>query len=159
MEFTLTQDFPAGLDRLWAVFGRPEYPQSKYLALGATAIRMQGFHATSRAIEVALERDMPVDRSRLPLWLHWLAGSQQTLQQRAAWRRLGPKQTTAELDVRAVGLPVQAHGNGTLVEPGPDATRMVLNWCVTSTLGQRVEHLFADQVRAALEHDHAFTLA
>jgi len=33
MEFTLTQDFPAGLDGLWAVFGRPEYPQQKYLAL------------------------------------------------------------------------------------------------------------------------------
>jgi len=26
MEFTLTQDFPAGLDRLWAAFGGAEYP-------------------------------------------------------------------------------------------------------------------------------------
>lgn len=40
MEFTLTQYFPAGLDRLWAAFGRADYPRLKYLALGATAVRL-----------------------------------------------------------------------------------------------------------------------
>lgn len=66
MDFTLTQYFPTGLDRLWFVFGRPEYPQRKYSALGSTAFRMQQFHVTEKTIEVELERDVSVDQSRLP---------------------------------------------------------------------------------------------
>jgi len=127
MEFTVTQDFPAGLDGLWAVFGRPEYPQRKYLELGATAVRIQRFHATAQVIEVDLERDVPVDRSRVPSWMRWLARSEQTLRHRSTWRRHGPKQVVAELDIEPLGLPVRAHGSGTLAESGLDATRMRLS--------------------------------
>ena len=61
IELELTQDFPAGLDRLWAVFGRPDYPVKKYLALGATAVRTVRFSASAQAIDVELERDVPVE--------------------------------------------------------------------------------------------------
>ncbi|WP_372526836.1 DUF2505 domain-containing protein [Piscinibacter sp.] len=158
MEFSLTQDFPAGLDRLWAAFGQPDYPQRKYLALGATAVRVQRFHITARAIEVDLERDVLVDKSRLPLWTRMLVGNQQTLRHRTAWRRVGPSQVGAELDISPSGLPVSAHGVGTIIEPVPGTTRMVLTWRVHSMLGERVERLFVDQIRAALDDDHAFTL-
>jgi hypothetical protein len=158
MEFTLTHDFPAGLDRLLAVFGRPEYPQRKYLALGATAVRVRRFHATAQAIEVELERDVSVDKSRLPLWARWLVRGEQTLRHRTAWRRVGPAQAAAELDILPVGVPVRAHGGGTIIEAAPGATRMVLTWQVDSILGENVERLFANQIRTALEDDHTFTL-
>jgi|SRR5450755_1029040 hypothetical protein len=136
MEFTLIQDFPAGMEHR--------------------------FHATAQVIEVELERDVPVDRSRLPPWSGSLVRDEQTLRHRTAWRRVSPTQVAAELDISPIGLPVRAHGIGTIVETAPGATtRMVLNWRVTSILpmmGQKVERLFADQIRVALVDDHAFTL-
>jgi hypothetical protein len=161
MEFALIQDYPAGLDRLWAAFGRADYPRRKYRALGATAVRIDRFTATAQAIEVELERDMPVDPSRLPRWCRALVGSRQTLRQRTVWRRIGPAQATAELDISPVGMPVRAHGRAAIAESGPASTRLTLSWrvdCSAPVIGRAVERLFADQVRGALEADHAFTL-
>lgn len=158
MQFNLTQDFPAGLDRLWVAFGRADYPQRKYVALGATAVRVRRFRATRTVIEVELERDVPVDKSLLPPWMRLLARSKQTLQHRTAWRRIGPSQAAAELDIVPVGLPVRAHASGTIVESASGRTRMELIWQVDSTLGARVERQFADQIKAALDDDHTFTL-
>lgn len=116
MRFNLTQDYPAGLDRLWSAFGQADYPQRKYLALGAIAVRVRRFLVTMEAIEVELERDVPV------------------------------------------GLPVRAHASGTIVESASGYTRMELTWQVDSVLGERVERQFADQIKAALDDDHTFTL-
>lgn len=159
MEFTLTQDFPAGLASLWGVFGNPEYVQRKYRALGATVVRVQRFHAGAESIEVELERDMAVPRERLPVWARALAGRRQTLTHRSVWRRGGPRQASAELDIVPAGLPVRAHALGSLEDGGQGVTRMVLTWRVDSPLGERVAKLFAEQVRTALDADHAFTLS
>jgi hypothetical protein len=161
MEFTLTQDFPAGLDCLWSAFGRADYPRRKYLALGATAVRLRRIVATPQAIDVELERDVPVDPSRLPAWARVLVGSQQTLRHRTAWRRIGPTQASAELEISPDGLPVRARGLATIVELGPQSTRLRLTWQVQSgvpMIGHRVERLFANELRSALDADHAFTL-
>jgi len=161
MEFTLTQDFPAGLDRLWATFGRAEYPRLKYLALGAMAVRLQHFLVTPQVIDVALERDMPVDPSRLPRWSRALVGREQTIRHHTVWRRTGPTQATAELDIRPIGLPVRAQGTAAAVEAGPESTRLLLTWRVRSgvpLIGEKVERLFADEVRRGLDADHVFTL-
>jgi len=161
MEFTTTQDFPAGLDQLWAAFGHPEYPRQKYLALGATAVRVHRFAATSHSIEVDLERIVPVLKFRLPGWARRLLGSQQTLRQRSAWRRIGATRIAAVLDIAPIGLPVRAHGAGNIVETAPGTARMALTWHVDSGLpliGAGVERLFADQVRGALDDDHRFTV-
>ena len=91
MEFTLTQDFPAGLDRLWAAFGVADYPRLKYLALGATAVRLRHFHATSQVIDVELERVIPVDPARLPRWSRAFMGGEQTIRHHTVWRRIGPR--------------------------------------------------------------------
>ena len=157
----MIQDFPAGLDRLWAAFGRKDYPRQKYSAMGATAVRMGCFCATAQAIDVELERDVPVDPRRLPSWARLLIGRRQTVRHRSAWRRTGPTRATAELDIAPVGLPVRAHGLGTIAETSTGTTRMVLTWRVTSDLpiiGLQVEQLFADLIRTSLDADHAFTL-
>jgi hypothetical protein len=161
MDFTLTQYFPMGLDRLWVVFGRPEYPERKYIALGTTAFRMQQFHVTEQTIEVELERDVPVNPSQLPPWVRTMVGGKQTLRHRTRWRRVSPTRINAELDIEPIRLPVRARGVGTIVEIAPERTRMNLTWEVKSRvplIGDKIERLFADQVRTALDADHAFTL-
>lgn len=158
MEFTLSQDFPAALETLWATFGNADYPLRKYRALGATAVRMRRFHADARRIEVELARDAAVQGERLPPWARVLAGGTHTLVHRSVWRRTSPLRASAELDIVPVGLPVHAHAVGSLVDSGHGMTRLVLNWHVVSPLGERVATLFADQVRAALDDDHVFTL-
>lgn len=161
MDFTLTQYFPTGLDRLWVAFGRPEYPRRKYAALDATAFRLQRFDVTAQTIEVELEREVPVDPSRLPPWVRRIVGGQQTLRHRTRWQRVSPTRVTAELEILPTSLPVHAQAVGTIVEIAPGTTRMDLDWKVTSMVpmvGEKIERLFADQVRTALDDDHAFTL-
>ena len=161
MEFTMTQDFPASLDRLWAVFGQAGYVRSKYRALGAATVQLRHFEATPQAIDIDLERDMPVDPSRLPAWSRSLASARQTLRHRTAWRREGPARATAELDISVKGLPLHARGQATIAQVEPDLTRMQITWRVQSALpliGGRVEQLLADQVGAGLAADHEFTL-
>ena len=160
-QLNTTQDFPAGLDRLWAAFGSEDYPRQKYLALGSTAVRLECFRATARTIDVELERDLSVDPRRLPSWARWLIGRQLTLRHRSAWRWEGPTRVSAELHIAPVGLPVQAHGQGTITETSAGTSRMVLVWRVASDLpliGPKVERLFADLMRRSLDADHAFTL-
>jgi len=161
MEFTTVQEFPARLDELWVAFGHPQYPRQKYLALGATAVRIRRFVAKQRSIEVELERSVPLDRSRFAAWARKLLGSEQTLLHRSAWRRVGATRIAAELDISPVGLPVHAHGVGAIVEMPSATTRMELTWRVDSSLplvGGKVERLFAEQVRTALDDDHRFTV-
>lgn len=161
MKFSLSQDFPAGLDRLWDAFGRPEYPEQKYRALGSTAIRMLRFYASADRIEVELERDAPVYRETIPAWARRFLQSRQTMRHRTRWRRIGPALVDAELDITAVGRPVSAHGTGAVVELAPGRTRMTLDFAVESALpvlGDRAARLYAEQIQAALRADHAFTL-
>jgi hypothetical protein len=161
IELNVTQDFPADLDGLWAAFGREDYPRQKYFTQGATAVRTGCFSATAQAIDVELERDVPVDPRLLPSWARMLIGSPQTLRHRSAWRRAGPTRATAELDISPLGLPVRADGLGTIAQTSPGTTRMVLTWRVESNLpviGHKIERLFAELIRTSLDADHAFTL-
>ena len=67
MEFEHTPNFLAGLDRLWAVFSQPQYPQRKYRALGASAVRLLRFEVAAQVIDVELKRDVPGDAAGLPV--------------------------------------------------------------------------------------------
>jgi hypothetical protein len=160
--FEIVQDFPARLDRLWSVFGRADYPRRKYLSMGATEVRLRAFRAAPTAIDVDLERDVPVDRERLPAWARAVAGSRQALHHVTHWRRIDATHATGELEIAAVGLPVHAQGAGAIAERADGRTRMTLEWQVSARLpvvGRALERLFADQLRQALDADHAFTLA
>ncbi len=161
MEFSTSHDYPAGLDRLWAAFGRPDYPRRKYLALGAVAVHLDRFVADAGAIEVVLTRVVPLAGARLPAWARRLLGPTQTLRHRTTWRRVSPGRVEARLEIVPVGLPVQACGTGSVVERPDGTSCLALHWQVGSALpwlGARVERLFADQVRAALDDDHRFTV-
>jgi Protein of unknown function (DUF2505) len=168
MEFSTTQDFPATVAQLWAVFGQPGYPQRKYLALGSSTVRLHRFDAGARSIEVDLERDLPRGGASAPIlpsfpaWARRALGRAARLRHRSSWRRTGAAGIAAVLDIELVGLPVRAHGEGSIVELAPARSRMTLHWHVRANLPwlrDEVERLFADGLQAALEDDHRFTLA
>ena len=160
MDFVLAQDFPASLDRLWTVFGQPDYPQQKYLALGATAVRLRRFLVTADLIEVDLEREVPVDPARFTPWMRRLLGARQTLRHRTSWRRTDPTHVDAALDIDAASLPLRAQATGSVVQTAPERSRMTLAWRVTAAVplaARRIEARFAAEIRAAMDADHAFT--
>jgi hypothetical protein len=162
MKFSLRQEFPAGLARLWTVFGRPEYTEQKYRSLGSTALRILKFAATDEVIEVELERNAPVALGKLPAWAQVLSGKQQTMRHHSRWERASPKQINAELDISPVGLPLNAHCIGSVIEVSRALSRMTLEFdvnCNVPTVGTKLARLFAGQVKEALRADHAFTLA
>jgi hypothetical protein len=162
MKFRLRQDFPAGLARLWTVFGRPEYTKQKYRSLGSTALRILKFAATDKMIEVELERNAPVALEKLPAWARVLSGKRQTMRHHSRWERAGPKQINAELDISPVGVPLRAHCIGSVVELSRGLSRMTLRFdvdCSVPTVGPDLARFFAEQVQEALRADHAFTLA
>lgn len=161
MKFSLSQDFPAGLDRLWAVFGRPDYPEKKYRSLGSSDIRVLLFRVDAEVIEVELERTTPVAWRTIPLWARAFLSRKQVMHHRSRWQRVSPTWVEAVLDIAPVGRRVSAHGSGSIVQLTPDRTRMTLRFTVDSAIpvfGTRVARLYAKQVWEALRADHAFTL-
>jgi hypothetical protein len=158
MKFTIVQDYPAGLDRLWSAFGQPEYPLRKYSALGAQAVRLWRFDATPQRIEVELERDVPTATCGLPVWARAFVRSTQTIVHRSTWRRIDATRAEAELEIAPKGLPVRARAAGIIAETSAGRCRMTLSWQVDSRIGAGVARLFAAQVRQALDEDHAYTL-
>jgi hypothetical protein len=161
VRFSVTQDFPAGLGRLWATLGRADYVRQKYLALGSTSLRVLKFEADEARIEVELERGAPVAAGLLPPWARLLARRRQGMHHWSRWQRLGPGQAEVELVLTPRGLHTVARGLGRLQEVAPACTRLTLDLDVRCSLPVRaagVAGLFARQLQSALEADHAFTL-
>jgi hypothetical protein len=161
VEFDLTQDFPASLERLWTALGSADYVKHKYRSLGSTSLRIVKLIASAEAIEVVLERQAPVARERLPVWARVASGRDQAMRQHTRWRRTGHGRVDVEFDLALMNMPVSAKGSGSVVEVSPRQTRMTLHFDVASgtpAFKSGVARLFAQQVKAALEADHAFTL-
>ena len=161
MKLVLNQDYPADLDRLWAVFGQTDYPERKYRALGATAVKMMRFRATPELIEVELERTWPVSADKLPSWARAYVGDEQTMRHHTLWRRVGPKEANAELRLTPEGVPVDVRGTASIAEIDPGKTRMTLRFdvrCRIPLVGAKVAKLFAQEIEEALTADHAYTL-
>lgn len=165
IEFTRSDEYPADLDRLWAVFGAPAYAVEKYRALGSDDVRVTRFDASPQSIVVELERRVAADRAALPPWARPLVASPQTLRHRSTWRRLDRATVAATLEIRPVALPVRARGVGRITASPVGSARatacMTVRWRVRSPvplLGPRIETLWADRLRDALDADHAFTV-
>jgi hypothetical protein len=162
--FETLNEFPVGLDRLWAVFGQPDYPLAKFKAMGARDVRLRQFKVTTRSIRVDLERDVPVVKSRFPGWARPLLANEQTARHHSVWTRAAkPRRIDAQLLIEPVGLPVRAAGSGSITEAADAASVMRIAWQVESMLPMRmlrsrVERLFADQILLSADEDHAFTL-
>lgn len=129
VQFDLTQDFPVGLERLWAALGRRDYIERKYLSLGSSSLRLLKFSADAQSIEVEIERQAPVARDELPVWARVLSGERQAMHHGTRWRRAGPDRIDVELDIQAAGLRVGAKGIGSVVE----APRGIRAWRCIST--------------------------
>ena len=161
LEFTRRDELPAGLDRLWATFGDPAYARQKYLALGSREVKIPRFDVSATGIEVELERQVRVDRRQWPRWSRPAVAAVQTLRHRSSWKRVSPSRVVATLEIAPVGQPVRAEGTGRIDEVAPAHAVMTVRWRVSSSvpvLGRRIERLFAQQLQAALDADHAFTL-
>jgi hypothetical protein len=161
MKFSLAQDYPADLRRLWATLGRAEYVEQKYRSLGAAALRILKLQVTDDVIDVELERSAPVAREELPRWARAVLRGTQPMHHHTRWSRAGAARVEAELDIAPVGIPVRAHGVGSVAELAPDRTRLTLDFdveCRLPVVGAEVARVFAEQVKAALRADHAFTL-
>ena len=161
VKLEVTQAFPAGLDRLWKVFGRPEYTEQKYRALGSSGVRVRRFDATEREIRVELERLSPVTVARVPAWARPFVGDKQSMRHATTWRRTNSKRIEAALEIDPVGQPVAARGTGEVAEIDPTHSRLTLHFDVTCRiprLGAKVAAMYASQIEEALRADHAFTL-
>jgi hypothetical protein len=161
VKLEVTQAFPAGLDRLWEVFGKPDYTERKYRALGSTSVLVRRFDTTSRRIAVELERLSPVAADRIPAWARPFVGDQQAMRHATVWRRTSPRRIDAVLEIDPVGQPVAAHGTGEVVEIDRTHSRLTLRFDVTCRipkLGEQIAAMYASQIEAALAADHAFTL-
>ena len=161
VQFDLTQDFPASLGRLWTVLGSADYVEQKYRSLGSSSLRIRKLVANAELIEVDFDRRAPVAREKLPVWARVLSGRDQLMRQHTRWRRTGSTRVDVEFAIALLGMPVGATGTGAVVELSPGHTRMTLRFDVTSStpaFKSSVARLFAQQVKAALQADHAFTL-
>lgn len=161
VHFDLAQDFPVGLDALWATLGRSDYIEQKYRALGSTSLRLLKCDVDSASIEVELERQALVDRGDLPAWARILSGRHQAMRHHTRWRRTAPDRVEIELAIRASGLGVGAQGTGHVLELAPNHSRMTLHFelvCSNGALPAAVLKLFGRQLEHALQADHAFTL-
>jgi hypothetical protein len=160
-DFEIAQDFPASLSRLWEALGRRDYAERKYRALGSTSLLIRQFDSTPQRIEVRLERTLRVEPKRLPAWALWLSGPRQRLDHHSCWTRVGAREAAVDLRVSAAGRAVSAHATGSVIELDPGHTRMRLHVtveCPIAAIGRRIADLFADQMKRALEQDHAYTV-
>lgn len=161
MQFELTQEFPVGLERLWASLGRADYVERKYRALGSSSLRILKFHADAQSIEVELERQTDAVRDLLPPWARLIAGRRYRVCHHARWTRVKPKRAEVSLEILVPSLLLSAKGIGSVVERAPGRSRLALRFdvgCTSTAFASGVARVFARQVRRALEADHAFTL-
>lgn len=162
MQLDVTQDFPAGLDRLWSTLGRADYVEKKYRSLGSTSLRIRKFSCDAESIEVELDRQAPVARDKLPIWARVFSARKQAMRHHTRWRRVDRDRVDVDLEICALGMPVRAEGTGSITERVPGHSRMTLHFDVSSSYGAlsaSVARVFAQQVKHALQADHAFTLA
>lgn len=162
MRFDVTQDIPAGLDRLWSALGRTDYVQKKYRSLGSTSLHIRKFSCDAELIEVENDRQAAVARDALPFWARVFSKEKQAMRHHTRWRRIDRDRVDVEIDIRALGMPVRAQGTGSIIERVPGESRLTLHFDVSSGFGAMragVARAFAQQVKHALQADHAFTLA
>ena len=170
MKLKLQQEYPANLDKLWAIFSDGAYPERKYRALGATAFRMLLFRASPERIDVEFVRRTRLAPDKLPGWAvrlqHALADDELTLRHLGLWRRLDKKRAEARLAVTVVaglaGVPIRIRAVGPIAELSSHLTRMDLRLtveCGLPLVGGRIARLVARQMKEEFAADYDNTLA
>lgn len=162
MKFSFDQDFPQGLDRLWAVYAQTDYLKAKYGALGSTHIRVLESVTTDKDLGVVLERTIPAaDINGIPDWAKKLISRDYVMRHENRCKRTSPTHATVSLRITPVGSPVSISAQGTFSEPVAGHSRLALTFdveCKIPLVGGKVAELFAKKIREALAEDHDFTL-
>jgi hypothetical protein len=161
VKFSLAQDFPVGLDELWAVYGSPPYLEAKYTALGALAVVIREAYTDASAIRVMLERTIATDLKGVPDWARKLVGRDYVMRHENRCQRRSAQNADVSLSITPLGSPVEISARGSLDEVAPGQTRLALEFDVVCSLpivGKKVAEIFAGKIREALQEDHDFTL-
>lgn len=161
MKAGFSQDYPAPPDRLWQVFGQPDYPHRKYQAQGITAYRVRKFDAQPDRISLDVERTLSVPLERIPFFAQRLVHPEQTLNYLSNWRRNGPGEADFDLEILAVGLPLHITGKGELRPAGSGGSRLTIEFDVRVSvpfIGGKIEKMVAAFLEKSFHEDHAFTL-
>lgn len=161
MKAGFQQDYPASPDRLWQVFGQPDYPHRKYAAQGITAYKVVEFDTSADRISLDLERTLSVPMHRIPALAQRFVHPEQILHYISHWRRSDPSRASFDLEIRASGLPLHITGVGELVQTGADSSRLSINFDVNVSvplIGGKIEKMVAAFIEKSFHDDHAFTL-
>lgn len=155
------QDYPATPERLWQVFGQPDYPHRKYQAQGITAYQVRHFDASPERISLDLERTLSVPLHRIPSFAQRFVHPEQTLHYVSHWRRDAAGHANFDLEILAPGLPLKIGGKGELRQTGPAESRLSIEFDVhvsVPLLGGRIEKMIAGFIEKSFREDHSFTL-
>lgn len=161
MKAGFSQDYPATPDRLWQVFGQPDYPHRKYKAQHITAYQVRQFDAQPDRISLDVERTLSVSMELIPAFARRLVHPEQTLHYLSHWHRSGPDQADFDVEIVAVGLPVRITGKGELRLVGSDRSRLSIEFDVRVSvplIGGKIEKMLASFIEKSFHDDHAFTL-
>lgn len=161
VKFSLSQDFPVGLDVLWPVYGNPAYLQAKYRALGAHRVEIREAHTDASDIRVLLERTIAPDLQNVPDWARKMVSRDYVMRHENRCHRLSPQASDVSLRITPIGSPVDINARGSLNEVSPGNTRLALEFevkCNIPIVGKKVAEIFAGKIREALAEDHDFTL-
>lgn len=162
MKFSIDQDFPQGLDVLWAVYGEASYLQAKYHALGSVNIRVIESVTDDTDLRVVLERTIPATAiNGIPDWARKLISRDYVMRHENRCKRSGPAHAAVDLCITPVGSPVSITAQGSFSEPAAGQSRLALVFdvhCRIPLVGGKVAELFAHKIREALTEDYEFTL-
>lgn len=161
MKITLQQDYPAGVNTLWQVFGDPEYPHKKYRALGITGYEVHQFDVTGEEIALDMTRTLSIPPDRIPALVQKFLHPEQALRYVSRWRMTSPESATFDLSIIPHGLPVKIAATGTLAQQDGTHSTMTLEFDIAANvpfLGGKIESLIAQQLEKSYRSDHAFTL-
>mgnify|MGYP001627425191 CR=1 FL=1 len=155
------QDYPASVDRLWRVFGTPDYPAQKYRAQGVTAFAIREFTRSDTQILLALDRTYTLPAERIPALVKKFLPARQTLHYDSRWERLSPALARFTLDIRPDDLPVTVRGEGELRDTGSAASRLTIGFEVSvqaALVARPAEAMILALIERSFRADHAFTL-
>lgn len=161
MKAGFSQDYPATPERLWQVFGQPDYPHRKYKAQGITAYHVRRFDVAPDRISLDLERTLSVPLHRIPHFAQRFVHPEQTLHYVSHWHRNAAGQADFDLDILAPGLPVKISGKGELRQAGEALSRLSITFDIrvqVPLLGGQIEKMLASFIEKSFRDDHAFTL-
>lgn len=161
MKADFFQDYPATPERLWQVFGQPDYPHRKYQAQGITAYQVRKFDAGPERISLDVERTLSVPLHRIPHFAQRFVHPEQILHYLSNWRRNSQDQADFDLEIVAVGLPLHITGKGELRQAGDKDSRLSIEFDVKVSvplIGGKIEKMVASFIEKSFHDDHAFTL-